>query len=320
MKRLLVIDSLNLYLRNWIINPSLSTNGSPLGGVKGTIQSLQKLCREVKPDEVVFCWDGQGGSQRRKSVNKNYKEGRKPIRMNRDVSNMSDAEQVSNKIWQQTRLFEYLNELPVIQLMLPAIEADDVISHVVQHPKYKGWQKVIVSSDKDFFQLCDDETVVYRPIQKKIVNRNNLIDEFGIHPKNFALARAIVGDSSDNLTGVSGVGLKTIKNRLSFLSEDKSYEISEVMDYCENTESKVKAYQSILEGRETVMENYRLMQLYVPSISPQGTQKLNYALDNFEPELGKTTMLAMMMEDGFGESNFNELFAMMRKIIVDSRQ
>ena len=239
--------------------------------------------------------------------------------MNRDVSNMSDAEQVANKIWQQTRLFEYLNELPVIQLMLPAVEADDVISHVVQHPKYKGWQKVIVSSDKDFFQLCDGETVVYRPIQKKIVNRNNLIEDFGIHPKNFALARAIVGDSSDNLAGVGGVGLKTIKNRLSFLSEDKSYEISEVIDYCENIESKVKAYHSIVEGRETVAENYRLMQLYVPSISPQGTQKLNYALENFEPELGKTTMLTMMMEDGFGESNFNELFAMMRKIIVDSR-
>jgi hypothetical protein len=61
------------------------------------------------------------------------------------------------------------------------------------------------------------------------------------------------------------------------------------------------------------------MQLYVPSISPQGTQKLNYALENFEPELGKTTILTMMIEDGFGESNLNELFAMMRKIIVDSR-
>jgi 5'-3' exonuclease len=203
--------------------------------------------------------------------------------------------------------------------MLPAIEADDIISHVVQHPKYEGWQKVIVSSDKDFFQLCDDETVVYRPIQKKIVNRNNLIEEFGIHPKNFALARAIVGDASDNLVGVGGVGLKTIKNRLSFLSEDKSYDITEVMEFCENAESKVKAYQSILDGRETVMENYRLMQLYVPSISPQGTQKLNYALENFEPELGKTTILTMMIEDGFGESNLNELFAMMRKIIVDSR-
>ena len=319
MKRLLVIDSLNIYLRNYIVNPSLSTNGSPLGGVKGTIQSLQKLCREVKPDEIVFCWDGQGGSQRRKSVNKNYKAGRKPIRMNRDISNMSDSEQVANKIWQQTRLFEYLNELPVIQLMLPAVEADDIISLVVQHPKYDGWQKVIVSSDKDFFQLCDGETVVYRPIQKKIVNRSNLIEDFGIHPKNFALARAIVGDASDNLSGIGGVGLKTVKKRLPFLCEDKSYSIPEVMDYCENTESTVAAYQSILEGRDTVSENYRLMQLYVPSISPQGTQKMKYALENFEPELGKTTMLAMMMEDGFGESNFNELFAMMRKIIVDSK-
>ena len=55
MKRLLVIDGLNLYFRNYIINPSLSTNGQPIGGLKGFLQSLQKLVRETKPDEIVIC-------------------------------------------------------------------------------------------------------------------------------------------------------------------------------------------------------------------------------------------------------------------------
>ena len=164
MKRLLVIDALNLMFRNYIVNPSLSTNGQPIGGLKGFLQSLQKLIRETKPDQVVICWDGEGGSQRRKSKNKGYKEGRKPIRLNRDIRNLTENEEVSNKIWQQTRLVEYLNELPIVQLMLPAVEADDIISVVVQHPSFAGWQKVIVSSDKDFFQLCDGETIVAAPI------------------------------------------------------------------------------------------------------------------------------------------------------------
>ena len=125
----------------------------------------------MKPDQVVICWDGEGGSQRRKATNKGYKEGRKPIRLNRDIRNLSENEEVANKIWQQTRLVEYLNEVAVIQLMLPAVEADDIISVVVQHPSYSGWQKVIVSSDKDFFQLCDDETIIYRPIQKEVLNK-----------------------------------------------------------------------------------------------------------------------------------------------------
>ena len=85
MKRLLVIDALNLMFRNYIVNPSLSTNGQPIGGLKGFLQSLQKLIRETKPDQVVICWDGEGGSQRRKSKNKGYKEGRWDGTMNGEI-------------------------------------------------------------------------------------------------------------------------------------------------------------------------------------------------------------------------------------------
>ena len=165
MKRLLIIDALNMYFRAYIVDPSLSTNGQPIGGVKGFLKILQKLVRETKPDQIVICWDGAGGSQKRKTLAKGYKEGRKPIRLNRDIRNMTENEEVENKIWQQTRLVELLNEMPIIQLMLESVEADDIISYVAGSPQYKGWQKVIVSSDKDFFQLCDDETIVFRPIQ-----------------------------------------------------------------------------------------------------------------------------------------------------------
>ena len=123
---------------------------------------------------------------------------------------------MANKVWQQMRLMELLNEMPIIQLMIDGVEADDIIAHVSQSPHYKGWQKLIVSSDKDFFQLCDEETVLWRPIQKKFLNMNTIVSEFGIHPTNFAMARAVVGDKSDNLDGVPGVGLKTISKRFPF--------------------------------------------------------------------------------------------------------
>jgi len=201
--------------------------------------------------------------------------------------------------------------------MLPAVEADDIISVVVQHPNYSGWQKVIVSSDKDFFQLCDGETIVFRPIQKEIINQKNLVEKYGIHPKNFALARAIAGDKSDNLPGVGGVGLPTISKRFPFLSEDVSYDIDTLIEYCMEKQGKVKAYTNILEGKDTVVLNYRLMQLYTPSISVQGRQKINYALDNFEPEFAKTSAKTMMIEDGFGVVNFVDLYASMNKIVAD---
>ena len=319
MKRLLIIDALNMYFRAYIVDPSVSTNGQPIGGVKGFLKILQKLVRETKPDEIVICWDGEGGSQKRKAKNKGYKEGRKPIRLNRDIRNLSENEEIANKIWQQTRLAEYLNELPIIQLVLPAVEADDIISVVAQHPLYNGWQKVIVSSDKEFFQLCDNETVVFRPIQKEVINQKALVEQYGIHPKNFALARAIVGDKSDNLKGVGGVGLPTVSKRFPFLSENMSFSIDSVVIHAQENQGTIKAYASVVEHQDLIEENYRLMQLYTPSLSVQGRQKIDFALENFEPELAKTNAKAMMIEDGFGAVNFTDLFAAMNKIVADSK-
>tara|TARA_Y100000592_G_scaffold73412_1_gene114331 strand:- start:1967 stop:2947 length:981 start_codon:yes stop_codon:yes gene_type:complete len=318
-KRLLVIDALNMYFRAYIVDPSLSTNGQPIGGLKGFLKILQKLVREMKPDEVVICWDGAGGSRRRKSKNKNYKEGRSPIRLNRDIRTLSESEEQENKMWQQQRLIEYLNEMPIIQLMLEAVEADDIISYVVQDGNYSGWQKIIVSSDKDFFQLCDEETVIYRPIQKKFVNRNNILEEYKIHPNNFALARAMVGDRSDNLEGVRGVGLASVAKRFEFLVEDKSFLVDDIMKRCEETESKLKIFSNIAENRELIEGNYRLMQLYSPSISPQGKSRMRYALDNFVPEFNQTGTKTMMIKDGFGVWDCTDLFAFFKRVVSNKK-
>ena len=318
MKRLLVIDALNMYFRAYIVNPSLSTNGQPIGGVKGFLGIIQKLIRETKPDEIVVCWDGEGGSQRRKAQDKNYKQGRKPIRLNRDIRNLSESEEVANKIWQQTRLVEYLNQLPIMQMMLPAVEADDIISYACQHSKYKDWQKVIVSSDKDFFQLCGDSTVLYRPIQKQVLNSKRIVEEFSIHPTNFALARAIVGDRSDNLPGIKGVGLPTIAKRFPFLIEEKTYTIDDIIAHCDSSEEKLKVFKTISENRQVIEHNYKMMQLYAPSISIQGKSKLKYVIENFDTELNQTTFKTMMIEDGFGVVDFTDLFASMKRIVANN--
>ena len=126
-------------------------------------------------------------------------------------------------VWQQQILMEMLNEMPIIQLVLDRVEADDIIAMITQSPKYRGWQKVIISSDKDFLQLLDSETVLYRPIQKKAWTKKTVIDEYGISPENFVIARAIAGDKSDNLAGIKGAGLPTIAKRLAFLCEDKMH-------------------------------------------------------------------------------------------------
>ena len=317
MSRVMVIDALNQFLRNYIVDPSLSKNGQPIGGAKGFLKSLQKLTREIKPDEIVIVWDGSYGSRKRKSINKNYKEGRKPVRLNRDVRNLTEDQELQNKVWQQLRVIEYLNELPVIQLRFDEVEADDVIAYATRMEQFDGWEKVIVSSDKDFLQLCDGETVLFRPIQKKVHTRVNIVEDFDIHPRNFAMARAIAGDPSDNLKGVPRAGLKTIAKNFNFLKEDKDATLQEIFDCCLQTESKAKFFTNVLEYRDVIIENYKLMQLYNPALSLQCRDKVHYALNNFEYDYNKTEIIRMMNQDGFGVFNWDDLHATMNRICLD---
>ena len=72
MNRVMVIDALNMFIRNYIVNPMISTNGNPIGGAVGFLNSLMKWMREASPDQVIIWWDGSGGSQKRRQTVKEY--------------------------------------------------------------------------------------------------------------------------------------------------------------------------------------------------------------------------------------------------------
>ena len=321
-KRVLIVDQLNLFFRNYIVNPSLSTEGAPIGGLRGCIQSLQKAVRESKPDMIVICWDGAGGSKKRKLMKKDYKAGRKPIRLNRDIRNLTPEDEKENKFWQQTRLVDYYNQIPVVQFMFDSIEADDIIAYVAQHESLKDHDKIILSSDKDFFQLLDDKTVLYRPVQKEVLNKKSIIEKFEIHPNNFAMARAMEGDKSDNIEGLGGIGLKTVIKRFPMLKEEKSATFDDIFNLCREQlkEREVKVYNTVLEKEDIFKRNYHMMQLYTPALSIDAKRTINETLEEPDQSFNKTELLKMMIKDGFGEINFIELFQHLNKISLESRQ
>jgi len=316
-KRVLLVDALNLFMRNYIVDPSLSTNGHPIGGTKGFLKSLQSVCRTINPDIIFVAWDG--GSQKRKAIDKNYKAGRKPVRLNRDIHNMTAGEQEDNRNWQQQRIIEYLNQMPILQSYVENVEADDIIALVSQSQALAEHHKIILSSDKDFIQLCDDTTILYRPIQNEILNKKRILEQYEIHPTNFALARAIAGDKSDNLIGVGGAGLATVAKRFPFLSEEKSYTIKELVDYAEGVDSKLKVFKNVVEGQEIIEKNYKMMQLYSPNISAQSAQHIRRMLYDPELNFNKSGVRAMMIEDGFGAYDWNDLFILFKRMSVESK-
>lgn len=318
----MIIDSLNLFIRNYVVSPIISTNGQPMGGVIGYLRSLQKLIREIRPDEIIIVWDGPGGSRKKKKLISGYKEGRNPIRLNRNAKMLTDNEEIENKIWQQVRLTEYLNNFPIMQFLEPDIEADDLIAFVAQHHKYSDWNKIIVSSDKDFIQLCNKSTILFRPIQNEILTWKKVVEDYGIHPNNFALARSMAGDKSDNIAGITGVGLKSVKKYLSFLCEERSYFFEDIGNYClEQIEegSKAKFYRSVLDKMDLIRNNYRAMQLYSPNISVQVAQKARKIIAEFQFQINLTETKKMLFEDGVGENNFEDMYVLFKKIVVENK-
>jgi len=314
MSKVLLIDGLNMFIRSYIVNPTLDRHGNPIGGCIGFLKSLQKVCKKFEPKEIIIAWDGHEGSQRKKSLNKNYKEGRGPIRFNRRLIELPPEKQAENKAYQLIRLMEYINELPIIQIVIDFVEADDVIAYGARHPFYSGWDKIIVSSDKDFFQLCDDYVSIYRPIQDKIVTKQSILDEFKIHPNNFALARAIAGDSSDNLPGVSGVGLKTIAKRFPFLLDEQESSCQEVVTNCAMQGKRLKLHENIIKSADLIKNNYRIMQLYNPNIRPLNRDIIDNAIIRFEPEFSKINFTKMLFTDDVSYLNFEELNIILKKI------
>jgi 5'-3' exonuclease len=228
---------------------------------------------------------------------------------------LSDTEQEHNKAYQHVRLMEYLNELPIIQIVIDYVEADDIIAVLNGHPKYRDYHKYIISSDRDFFQLVGERTSLYRPIQKKLVTEDSLLAEHGIHPNNFALARAIAGDKSDNLNGVPRVGLKTVKSRFPFMVDEKVQSVETLAEHCRNVAKPISVHTKILGNLELIQKNYDIMQLYEPVISGTNQRSINYIVDNFEPEFNKLAFTKLLMEDGQITMNLDRLYLIFKKII-----
>jgi len=312
----MIVDAQNQFIRAYIVDPSLSTNGAPIGGLKGFMKIMNKLCREIEPDAIAVVWDGEGGSKKRRSMNKNYKAGRKPPRLNRYDDNLTEEERSENRAWQQVRAIEYINNTPIMQFYVPLVEADDVISYIANLDCYSEWNKVIVSSDKDFIQLLGEDTLLFRPTQKEVLNKGRILEKYSIHPNNFALARSVAGDKSDNLRGVQGAGLATIAKRFPFLLEEKEYYVDDLISAAarQAESSGLKIYHKIVEAEAVIRLNYKIMQLGAPQISIQSKGKIKNTCEAHVPEFNKTGLLKLMIKDGLGQISLNDLFQTFQKV------
>ena len=268
----LVIDGLNTFIRSWSTAPNLNDNGDHIGGIVGTLKSIGYAVRTINPTRVVVVFDGKGGSQSRKDIYSGYKSERGKnkikMRLNRAASvEMNPEEESASMKRQMAGLGELLSALPVSIMIYDGIEADDVIGYIATTLRQENEKVVIMSTDKDFLQLVNKDVSVYSPSKKKIYNIDEVTEEFGIHPHNFINFRMIDGDKSDNVEGISGLGIKSIIKAFPMLCNEELVGTKEMVEYVNSLPKKSKAHELFLDNLAICERNRKLMQLAEPTFS-----------------------------------------------------
>ena len=292
--RVLIIDGLNQFIRVFGAVPALNDDGEHCGGVTGFLLSTAATIRRLKPTRVVIVFDGKGGSNRRKSVYKGYKEGRTGLTKLNRLAGYEDLEdqQVSMRN-QFKRLIEYLQILPITITYIDYVEADDIIAYLANH--YFKKEVTILSSDKDFLQLVNERIQVFTPTKKKMYTEKEVVEDYGVTPQNLIFYRVLMGDKSDNIKGVNGVGIKTIESKMKFLTENK-LSLDTFIEKC-SSECDDKLSEKLKNNLDTINMNYGLMQLADPDISSSIKSNVRDLMDTHKPELNLVEFKKMFMYD-----------------------
>lgn len=312
---IIIVDGFNIFLRHFIVNETVNGMGDPVGGVVGFLKNLINLTNTFVPRKIYVVWEQGGGCPRRKKIFEGYKANRARDKETfKDVSKDQTVVKKQNHAWimddnenrikQLHLLTQVLKQIPVCQIFLPETECDDIVAYLVKY-KFKALpeKKIIVSSDKDFYQLLEDPRVeIYDPAKREIVNGDKVFDKYQISARNFCLAKALVGDTSDNINGIAGLGFKTAAKRFPVLGDKtKDVLVSDIIEESQmhlDEKSKIKIFNEIVTNTELLHRNWKLMYFDTSNLSASQIDKVDYIVENHVASMNKLGLIKTIIEAG----------------------
>jgi len=266
---------INTFIRSFSATKLIDDNGNHIGGIVGFLRSVGAAIRDLKVTRCIVVFDGKGGSQRRRKTFSEYKNNRKStFTPNRSIYKDEDEERAAMKR-QLAMTTEYLFNLPLTIIYVDKIEADDSMAYIANNLLYEEAEKIyIMSTDLDFYQLIDDKIKIWSPTKKIIVDKEYVKEEFNVPVHNFLMLKLFLGDTSDNIPGVKGVGVKNAVKNISILQNENAITIEDVLAYCEERKSDAKIFTKILESKDVLYLANDLAQLGTPNMSANARMKI----------------------------------------------
>jgi DNA polymerase-1 len=218
--KILIIDGNNTMYRAYHAYSRLQNLGKPVSIIYGMPVLVNTLINQFKPDKIFICWD-KDRSPIRLRLYPGYKAGRK-------TKTEEEAKAFYN---QRDEVMKIFYSLGLKQLFAPKMEADDFIYMLVRkYQKEKENKITIISTDKDFHQLIRSNVKVYNTASRNLIHKNNLKVKYGYEPKNCVDYLCLIGDGSDNIKGLRGIGpakaggiIQEFSSIKKFLKSDKPF-------------------------------------------------------------------------------------------------
>ena len=272
LKKLFIIDGYAILYRAHyalIRNPLITSYGFHTSALFGFTNQLIKIIKDENPDYLVCAFDSKEKTFRHK-IYSDYKANRPEM-----------PEELQKQI---PHLWELLDGMNIPVLRKPGYEADDIIGTVTESVLDKKIESFIVSGDKDFMQLINDKVFLYTPGKRSsapdIYDKDGVIKKWGLPPEKIIDLLALMGDSSDNVPGVAGVGVKTAVKLL------KEYDnIESVLDNASKISNK-RVHNGLMNGRDKAFLSKELVTI-IKDVDVD-TNVENFLLKSFDQEaLGK---------------------------------
>ena len=238
---LTIIDTFGFLFSNYYALPYLKAkNGTPTGMITGFLNFISNLGKDYKTNYILFSLDSKGKNFRNE-IYPEYKANR--------------PEAPEDLKTQLPIALELIKEMGFKSIEKDGFESDDIIASITQVAKNQGIKVIIVTHDKDMYQLIDDDKVViFDPRKKIFINEEEAYKKFGVHPKDFINFQALLGDSSDNVPGVKGVGVKTAAKLI-----NEYHTLENIYAHIDEIKGAVK--KKLIEGKENAFLSRKLVTL-----------------------------------------------------------
>jgi DNA polymerase I len=303
--RVLLIDSMNTFLRSFAMIPAINPQGNHVGGLVGFMKSLGYAIKLIQPTRVVLVFDGQGNITNRRNTYSEYKANRQIKRIT-NFNVFSTLEEESESVsTQMMRLLDYLKTLPVNISIIDKIEADDTIAYLSQ--KLKD-DVIIYSADQDFLQLVNERITVYSPIKKKFYRPNDVFEQYGMHPYNFITMKCLMGDKSDNLPGVKGLGPKKLMKYFPEIGGKEKFTLQEAYQKATDKVDEHGIYGNVHLFKNQLEINYELMCLEEIELVERDQKELDELIETNPYNFNKAKFLGMYEKDLLGRGIPNTEF------------